>query len=215
MIELHSERARDLELSACDQDQLAELRSAIAEQGFVNSLFLSCSVKLISPALDSAQVDDYSRTYGVLSGQLEVLTNKATELATRESLLSAEVDALRHKNEEGRSFTKRTFIRMNGQSIPPLSERRSTDDDAKSSRFRSAPTAPFDDSQVLHRLLYHSRTLRRTRCHAHYRSGWFRLGSRFRIARDEIDSWKMVSRFDPLPGVQGRGDCAMVYRRRK
>ena len=37
MIELHSERARDLELSACDQDQLAELRSAIAEQGSVFS----------------------------------------------------------------------------------------------------------------------------------------------------------------------------------
>ena len=54
----------------------------------------------------------------MLSGQLEVLSNKANELATKENLLSAEVDALRKKTEEGRSFTKRTFVRMNGQSSP-------------------------------------------------------------------------------------------------
>ena len=42
LAELHEERNRDLELSACDQDHLAELHGAIVEQACV--LFIPCEV---------------------------------------------------------------------------------------------------------------------------------------------------------------------------
>lgn len=37
LLELHAERARDLELSACDQEILSENRSAVVEQAYVIS----------------------------------------------------------------------------------------------------------------------------------------------------------------------------------
>lgn len=63
----------------------------------------------------SSAVEEHSGKFAELTGSLEVLVEKTKDILLREEQLTAEVDSLRKQSEEGRSFTKSNFLRMNGK----------------------------------------------------------------------------------------------------
>ncbi|KAK4051993.1 hypothetical protein OIO90_004523 [Microbotryomycetes sp. JL221] len=95
LAELHAERQRDVELSACDQEELEAMHAAVAEQ--------------------AEELEKLERGYDEVASQLAGLTSKADDLAAQVTQSTAERDGLAQTLEEGRCFTKAEVFRLQGE----------------------------------------------------------------------------------------------------
>lgn len=96
LAELHAERQRDVELSACDQDELAGMHAAIAEQ--------------------AEELEKLEQGCFEVVSRLEGLEKQETEHREKVEKSKAECDALRTRLEEGRCFSKAEVFRLQGAS---------------------------------------------------------------------------------------------------
>ncbi|KAM0786347.1 hypothetical protein ACM66B_001819 [Microbotryomycetes sp. NB124-2] len=95
LAELHAERQRDVELSACDQEELEAMHAAVAEQ--------------------ADELEKLERGFEEVAAQLAGLTSKADDLVAQVAKSTAERDELAQKLEEGRCFTKAEVSRLRAE----------------------------------------------------------------------------------------------------
>lgn len=93
--ELHAERARDLELSACDPAELAQLHADVDEQ--------------------ATALDVLENAHAEAAGRLAALDGQADELREARGVLEREAEALQRGLEEGRCFTKAEVFRLGAE----------------------------------------------------------------------------------------------------
>ncbi|KAK4050282.1 hypothetical protein OIV83_003603 [Microbotryomycetes sp. JL201] len=95
LAELHAERQRDVELSACDQEELDAMHAAVAEQ--------------------ADELEKLERGFDEVAAQLAGLTSKADDLSEQVAKSTAERDEIAQKLEEGRCFTKAEVSRLRAE----------------------------------------------------------------------------------------------------
>ncbi|ORY74099.1 Spc7 kinetochore protein-domain-containing protein [Leucosporidium creatinivorum] len=95
LAELHAERQRDVELSACDQEELAGMHAAIAEQ--------------------AEELEKLEQGCFEVESRLEGLEKQEMEHREKVEKSKAECDALRTRLEEGRCFSKAEVFRLQAE----------------------------------------------------------------------------------------------------
>jgi hypothetical protein len=120
LAELHEERQRDLELSACDQEELGSMHAAMVEQAYVFTLRCSRRRQLADFWIRRDELEKLERGYNEVAIQLAGLTARAEELAANAAKSMEDKDDLQRKLEEGRCFTKVEVFRLQGASLPPV-----------------------------------------------------------------------------------------------